>query len=79
MSYELNLDFLGGKVTINGVETGMGEFAPKNGIELEIKKVIDKFYTPADANQLVIEYDDISDLVRSDMFKGDNHSQCLIN
>ncbi len=79
MSYAVNLDFLGGKVTINGIETGMGEFAPKNELEQEIKKVIDRFYTPANASQLAIEYDDVSDLVHSDMFKGDNHSQSLIN
>lgn len=79
MSYKVNLDFVNSKVTINGKTVPMEEFSPNNELECSIQKVIDEFFIPVSAKQIEIEFDDVSELVRSDLFKGDNHSVGLIN
>jgi len=78
MSYTVNLDFVTGIVTLNGKKIPMGTFHPSNELETEVKKVVDRFYTPVYVQQLNIEFDDVTELVESDLFKGDNHSQHLL-
>lgn len=78
MAYNVNLDFVTGMVTLNGKEIPMGGFNPSNELETEVSKIIDKFYTPVYVQQMNIEFDDVTELVKSDMFKGDNHSQELL-
>lgn len=78
MVYNVNLDFVTGIVTLNGKEIPMGGFSPSNELETEVSKIIDRFYTPVYVQQMNIEFDDVTELVESDMFKGDNHSQELL-
>ncbi len=82
MGYKVNLDFVEGKLNLNGKEYLMDTFTPTNELETEVKNIIDRFYTPVYVQQMSIDFDekndDISELVKSDMFKGDKHSQDLL-
>lgn len=78
MGYKVNLDFVTGKITLNGKEMEMDTFRPTNELETEVKNIIDRFYTPVYVQQMAIEFDDVNELVESDMFKGDDHSQGLL-
>ncbi len=82
MSYNLVLDFNKGFISIDNEISRMSDFLarqPRTRIEHDIFMLVKSFYVPKkDVSQLEIEYDDISELVASDMAKGDNHSKCLL-
>lgn len=92
MSYSVNFDLDHGIITVDQKNYTLKELEsklPKSKIDNEViktyKSLLDARKGTIEAlnrSQLIlglnVEYDDVSELVASDMFKGDNHSRALI-
>lgn len=74
-----------GCVSINGqhyTKQELSEKSVKDKTEQSVLRTLEDIMQQHEQQkmlQIEIEYDDITQLVMSDMFKGDNHSQALIN
>lgn len=71
-------------VIIGGIKYSkkqLQEKIPKSRSEQNVLRTLEAYIAelPENIAQIEIEYDDVTQLVMSDMFKGDTHSQGLLN